>query len=274
MNFDITPIVKRLLIINFGVFVISLLLSSQAGIDLNQYLGLHSYFSEDFHVYQFVTYIFAHAYMQGGQVYFWHIMGNMFALFMFGPMLERFWGANRFLFFYLFTGIGAGLSYWAVNAYEVYQLQDAVMTYMQNPGPDEFVRFLSAHDKSSYRALLDYIDAFSEDPTNPLKISETKQFVQSFYNSAAAFSMVGASGSVYGILMGFGLLFPNTILMLLFPPIPIKAKYIVAFYGLMELYLQIQNSAGDNVAHFAHLSGMVFAYILIRYWKNKRNLFY
>jgi membrane associated rhomboid family serine protease len=274
MHFDITPTVKNLLIANFGIFVLALILSTQYGIDINNYFGLHSYFSPEFKVYQFVSYIFMHAFLQGGQIYFWHILGNMFALFMFGPMLERYWGAKRFLFFYLFTGIGAGLSYWAVNAYEVYQLQEAMLTYFQNPGPDAFVHFLSHHDQSHYRSLLEYIDTFSEDPTNAFKIEETKQYVKSVYNQSAGFSMVGASGSVYGILMGFGLLFPNTILMLIFPPIPVKAKYMVGFYALMELYLQMQNNAGDNVAHFAHLSGMVFAYILVRYWKNKRDLFY
>jgi membrane associated rhomboid family serine protease len=274
MHFDITPTVKNLLIANFGIYVLAILLNTQAHIDINELFGLHSYFSDQFHVYQFVSYIFMHAYMENGQIYFFHIFGNMFALFMFGPMLERYWGAKRFLFFYLFTGIGAGLSYWAVNAYEVYQLQEAVSLYLQNPGPDEFVRFISNHDKSHYRSLVEYIEAFSEDPTSVSKIEETKQYAKTLFQNASNFSMVGASGSVYGILMGFGLLFPNTVLMLLFPPIPIKAKYIVGFYALMELYLQMQQSEGDNIAHFAHLAGMVFAYILVRYWRNKRDLFY
>jgi len=274
MHFDITPTVKNLLIANFGIYVLALVLNTQMGIDINSFLGLHSFYSEDFHIYQFVSYLFMHAYMEGGQIYFFHIFGNMFALFMFGPMLERYWGGKRFLFFYLFTGIGAGLSYWAVNAFEVYQLKEAVTFYLQHPGPEEFVRFISHHDKSHYRSLLEYIDSFSENPSNLVKIEETKQYAQTLYQQAAAFSMVGASGSVYGILMGFGLLFPNTVLMLLFPPIPIKAKYIVGFYALMEIYLQMQQSAGDNIAHFAHLAGMVFAFVLVRYWRNKRDLFY
>jgi membrane associated rhomboid family serine protease len=86
--------------------------------------------------------------------------------------------------------------------------------------------------------------------------------------------MVGASGAIFGILLAFGMLFPNTVLMLLFPPIPIKAKYFVAIYGLFELFAGIQRTAGDNVAHFAHLSGMLVAFVLIKIWNNDRRKFY
>jgi membrane associated rhomboid family serine protease len=86
--------------------------------------------------------------------------------------------------------------------------------------------------------------------------------------------MVGASGAIFGILMAFGLLFPNTELFLLFVPFPIKAKYFVAFYGLFELYSGIQNAQSDNVAHFAHVGGMLFAYILLRYWGTQKSNFY
>lgn len=267
MQFQITPTVKNLLIANFGVFVIGLFAQAQSGIDINNYFGLHSFFSERFEVYQFVTYIFMHA-------NFSHIFSNMFALFIFGPMLESRWGGKRFLFFYLFTGVGAGLSYWGVNAYEVYHLKQAVTAYLEHPGPDEFVKFVSGYDRTIYRSLLPQIEAFSETPTDPTAIAWSKSLVVEIYNASAHFSMVGASGSIYGILMAFGMLFPNTVFQSLFIPIQIKAKYIVAFYGLSALYMQIKSAPDDNIAHFAHLAGMVFAFILVRYWNRRRDVFY
>jgi membrane associated rhomboid family serine protease len=274
MHFQITPTVKNLLFANFGVYILAILLNMQLHVDINEYFGLHSFFSDRFQIYQFFTYIFMHAYMQDGHIYFAHILSNMFALFVFGPMLENFWGGKRFLFFYLFTGIGAGLSYWAVNFYEVYQLKEALTAYLQHPGPDEFVRFLSGYDRSIYRSLLQETETFSEHPHDPTAIAWSKSTAMAIYHSAARFSMVGASGSIYGVLMGVGLLFPNTIFMSLFIPIPIKAKYIVAFYGLSALYMQIKSAPDDNIAHFAHLAGMVFAFILIRYWNKRRDVFY
>lgn len=267
MQFLLTPTVKNLLIANFGVFVIGTVLATQNGIDINEYFGLHSYFSDRFQPYQFVTYIFMH----GG---FGHIFSNMFALFIFGPLLEQYWGGKRFLFFYLFTGVGAGLSYWGVNAYEVYHLKEAVSFYLQHPNPEEFVKLLSGYDRDIYRNLLTKIELFSEYPSDPQAIAWSKDIAREIYYGASNFSMVGASGSVYGVLMAFGLLFPNTVLHYFFIPIPIKAKYVVAFYGLSALYMQIKSAPDDNVAHFAHLAGMVFAFILVRYWGKRRDVFY
>ena len=198
----------------------------------------------------------------------------MFALFIFGPMLESYWGGKRFLFFYLFTGVGAGLSYWAVNAYEVYHLKEAVSFYLQHASPEEFVKLMSGYDRSFIREHLKEIDTFSEYPSHPDAIAWSKTKALEIYNYASSFSMVGASGSVYGVLMAFGLLFPNTIFQSLFIPIPIKAKYIVAFYGISALYMQIKSAPDDNVAHFAHLAGMGFAFILVRYWNKRRDVFY
>jgi len=274
MQFQITPTVKNLLFANFGVYVLAIFIQIQMNVDINDFFGLHSYFSDRFQVYQFVTYIFMHAHMQNGHIYFAHIFSNMFALFIFGPMLENYWGGKRFLFFYLFTGVGAGLSYWAVNAYEVYHLKEAVTLYLQHPGPDEFVKFLSGYDRRVIHDALNEIDAFSENPTDPSAIAWSKQVAIQAYSAAASFSMVGASGSIYGVLMGFGLLFPNTIFVSLFIPIPIKAKYIVAFYGISALYMQMKSAPDDNIAHFAHLAGMVFAFILVRYWNKRRDVFY
>ena len=113
------------------------------------------------------------------------------------------------------------------------------------------------------------IERYAENPENSQYREESKQVVRQIYYNVANMPMVGASGAVFGILMAFGLLFPNTTLMLLFPPIPIKAKYFVLLYGLYELYSTIISSPGDNVAHFAHLGGMFIAFVLVRNWQKK-----
>jgi membrane associated rhomboid family serine protease len=113
------------------------------------------------------------------------------------------------------------------------------------------------------------IERYAENPDNPQYREESKEVVRMIYTRIANIPMVGASGAVFGILMAFGLLFPNTVLMLLFPPIPIKAKYFVLLYGMYELYATIINSAGDNVAHYAHLGGMLIAFVLVRNWRKK-----
>ena len=159
--------------------------------------GLHYIEFPFFHWYQYITYMFTH-------VEFTHIFFNMFAAYMFGITLERVWGPKRYLFFYLFTGVGAGL-----------------------------IQTLVAYLTGGYS------------PT------------------------IGASGAVFGILLAFGMMYPNVPLYIMFIPVPVKAKYLVIGYGLLELYLGFSNRAGDNVAHFAHLGGMLFGIILILYWNYK-----
>jgi membrane associated rhomboid family serine protease len=215
---------------------------------------------------QFVTYMFLH----GG----WgHLFGNMFGLFIFGPLLEQFWGPKRFLIFYFFTGIGAGLLHSGVSYYETAQLRTATETYLQSPTPTKFVSYLSKHASQFYNANYEFINTFEENPNEPDLIQKTKDFVIEQYERQSNIPTVGASGAIFGILMAFGLLFPNTEIFLYFL-FPIKAKYFVALYGIFELYAGFQRAPGDSVAHFAHIGGMFFAYILIRYWGSQRDKFY
>jgi membrane associated rhomboid family serine protease len=195
-------------------------------------------------------------------------------LFMFGPLLERVWGPKKFLIFYFFTGIGAGLLFSGIDYFENSQVKQAVEIYTQNPTPDGLVDFMSKHAKGIYEASLDFVNKFEDNPTNSSYIQQSVNFVNSYYQGLINTPLVGASGAIFGILMAFGLLFPNTELFLLFVPFPIKAKYFVAFYGLYELYEGIQNAQSDNVAHFAHIGGMLFAYILLRYWGTQKTNFY
>jgi len=255
--------------------VLAIFLYYQYRLDINQYLGLHSFFSEQFKVYQIFTHMFMHGFVKpDGSFTFSHVFYNMLALFFFGPLLESRWGSMRFVFFYLFTGLGAGLSYWAINAYEVYQLREAVAYYLQHPEPGEFAKLVSGYNRELYRYWLPMVEAFDEHPESIEAIAWSKTKALEIYESSTWFSMVGASGCVYGVLMGAGMLFPNTEVMPMFIPIPIKIKYIVLFFGLSALYMQFKNAPNDQVAHFAHLAGMAFAYVLIRYWNKRRDVFY
>lgn len=260
---NLTPMVKNLLIINVGVFLAQIILN----LDFPSILGLRYIFSEEFRPYQILTHIFVHA---NGM----HLFGNMFALFIFGPMLERFWGPNRFLIFFLVTGLGASILFSAINFYEVRQVEQATNEYIADPNPEDFDVFLFENAKYAHSQNFDFITGYMENPDNEQYIEESKLFASKVYQREANTPMVGASGAVFGILMAFGLLFPNTELFLLFIPFPIKAKYLVTFYGLYELYTGMARVPGDNVAHFAHLGGMLFAFILVKYWQRQRNKFY
>ena len=251
---SITPTVRNLLILNIAFFFVDTYV-----INLSNGFALRSLLSPAFMPYQFVTYMFLHG-------SFGHLFSNMFGLFMFGPLLERLWGPQRFLFFYFFTGIGAGLLFSGIDYFENVQVRQAVEIFTQYPTPDGLVDFMSKHAKGLYEANLDFLNRFEENPKNSSYIQDSINFANEFYQRLINTPMVGASGAIFGILMAFGLLFPNTELFLLFIPFPIKAKYFVAFYGLYELYSGIQNAQSDNVAHFAHIGGMLFAYILLRYW--------
>ena len=109
---------------------------------------------------------------------------------------------------------------------------------------------------------------------NPNYIQESKESASKLFGFKSDIPMVGASGAVFGILLAFAMLFPNMQLVLLFPPIPVKAKYLVLVYGIYELWSELNRMPGDNVAHLAHLSGMLIAYIILRYWKKKYGTYY
>lgn len=228
--------VKNLILANVVIFLITMVMQ-QTGTDLYQVLGLYFPASEKFRLHQ----VFTHMFMHGS---IGHIFFNMFALYMFGRVLEGVWGPKRFLTFYLVTGLGAAALHTLVHFFE-YQ------AVMSNIAPDQLAYFKDLAMQGKYI------------PNTP---SEKLTMI---LNTPT----VGASGAVFGILLGFGMLFPNTQLMLLFPPIPIKAKYFVIGYGALELYLGL-SQPGSNVAHFAHLGGMLFGYFMIKYWNKNSNRFY
>lgn len=235
----IPPVVKNLIIINALMLFITYILSLR-GFDLANLLGLHYIQSPNFKPYQLVTHMFMH----GGLM---HLVFNMFALWMFGRVLESVWGPRRFFIFYFVTGIGAAVFYSFVNFIE--------FQYIASKLSPETVQMVMQNGAELLNQGQNYVDSAGK------------------LNLLLNVPTVGASGAVFGILLGFGMLFPNTELMLLFPPIPIKAKYFVMGYGAIELFSGI-TGAGGNVAHFAHLGGMLFGFIMIKYWnKNTRNFY-
>jgi len=184
-------------------------------------------------------------FMHGG---IWHIFANMFALYMFGGILESVWGPKRFFIYYMVCGLGAALIHESVIAIQYNKLISAI-------SPEQLQMILD-----NGRNYFTQGQVFTDDNMKALQI-------------LLNVPTVGASGAIFGVLLAFGVLFPNTQLMLLFPPIPIKAKYFVVGYGLIELYLAI-TQPGSNIAHAAHLGGMLFGYILIRIWRKTTRTLY
>lgn len=207
----------------------------------------------------------------------WHLIGNMIAVLVFAPMLETVWGSKRFLTFYMVCGIGAGVLYGTADFFEKLPLKQDAEIYLSDPNPDAFYRFIIKHKNPYFNlnGLGELSDAYYDDENNPGIVNQTRRVVQETYDIfVTRGNMIGASGAVFGILFAFAFLFPNTELFLLFPPIPIKAKYLVFFYGMYEVYAEFSRTPGDNVAHLAHLGGMLIAFLMLKYWKNDTRRFY
>lgn len=233
---NIPPVTRNLLIINVLVFLAFALLKS---LPMTEYLALFYYKSPFFMPHQFITYMFMHG-------SFGHLFFNMFALFMFGRTLETVWGPKRFLTYYLVTGIGAALLHLLIVHFQVLSLESMV-------SPEVLSAF--------YSNMLESVKPTMDE------VSVLRQIAQTIN-----VPMVGASGAIFGILVGFGMLFPNAELIMIPIPIPIKAKYFVIGYGVLELGLGLSNNPADNVAHFAHLGGLITGFIMIMYWKKKGTL--
>ncbi len=212
-------VTKNLLIINVLAWMGTLAMGKY-GIDLHRLFGLHFFMAPSFRIWQLITYMFLH---EGFQ----HIFFNMFAVWMFGRIMEETWGAKRFLVFYLLCGIGAGV------------MQEIC----------QFVHYEIAFAQYEQVSMGGYIVPM-------------KTYLDGILT-------VGASGAVYGILLGYGMTFPDNQLFIIPFPFPIKAKWLVIGYVVLELGLGLRASAADNVAHFAHLGGMLVGFLIILYWKHK-----
>jgi len=219
-----TPVVTNLLIINALFFFATLTLTGSLSAylgdfrSLTDFLALHYWDSPQFRPFQIITHMFTH----GGLAHFFF---NMFGLVMFGSVIERKFGAQRFLFFYIFCGLGAALTQMAFYAYEIYSV---------------------AH---TFTPALE-------------QVFSSKVLIQNYLGS-----MVGASGAITGLLAAFGLMNPNVDLYFIFVPVPIKAKYMISMFFVGSLFLGFMQFESDNLAHFAHLGGMIFGFILMQFWR-------
>lgn len=273
-NFQVLPLViKNLIIINGLVFLLQYILEKQ-GLEtqvLNLF-ALHNFESPLFKPHQLITHMFMHG-------DFGHIFFNMFALWMFGSILENYWGPKRFLIFYLVCGLGAAVIHLGFLAYEYHSFLSEAYRFQENPTAQNFMDFYHSQLKGN---LYSYSQEARQTADNWMATPS-----QDYIYKERAFSVIntniarmnfeptlGASGAVFGCLAAFGYLFPNSYIYLYFL-FPIKVKWFVLGYAAIEFITAIQNSAGDNVAHWAHLGGALVGFLMVYYWnKTNRKTFY
>jgi membrane associated rhomboid family serine protease len=229
---QLTTVVKNLLIVNVLIFI-----ACAAVPGIQPYLTGYYFLSPYFHFWQPVTSMFVHANIA-------HIFFNMYALAIFGPMLEVRFGPARFFVYYMVSGVGAFLIHQGINHVEI---QNAL-------------QHISASD---FRQIM---------TQGPELLSTEHNYANEYWakiNTGFHIGVLGASGAVFGILLAFGVLYAEVKLRLLFPPVALKARWFVLIYGGIELILALRNAPDDNVAHFAHLGGMIFGYIMIKIWQKQ-----
>lgn len=250
----LTDVVKHLLIINVLVFLATQVFGWE---DL---LALHYPTSDRFLPLQIATHFFMHAGLL-------HLFFNMFALVMFGSQLEALWGPKKFLFFYFICAFGAAVLHMLYTYYDISSLQSAMAAFQSNPTYDTFWDFFDrVQMNQEYKnAVISVGEGVAESSSQA--IQEATRGMQAIIESKIDIPVVGASGAIYGLLLAFGWYFPNVELMLIFLPIPIKAKYFIPVLMLVELFLGVNQFSWDNIAHFAHLGGALTGILLILYWR-------
>ena len=251
---------KFLLIANVVMFVITLLLQYLQNVDLTDYLALFYIKSDYFRPYQYFTYMFMH-----GGVF--HLFFNMYALFLFGVILERVWGTKRFMFYYIVTGLGAAAVNTIVNYYQFAPLLQAYNDFMASPSANGLESIAQKCDGFNLAAVYEIIEHWSEVQSDADTLDNIRSQITSVVTNVTSAPMIGASGAVFGLLLAFAMVFPDLKLQIIFIPIGIKAKYFVLIYGLLELFFGVNNFSGDNVAHWAHLGGLLAGIILMLIWR-------
>ncbi len=230
------PVIKNLLILNGLMFLGTNVMGDFLGTNLSSILALYFPASSHFMPHQIITHMFMHGDLG-------HIFFNMFALWMFGTALENLWGGKRFLIYYLITGLGAAMLHMGVNAIEYFNVIGQLNT--------EQINLINAEGYSVIHSGMNY--------ENPAMAA---------LNALLNIPVLGASGAVFGILLAFGMTFPEQEIYIYFL-FPIKAKWFVLIYGALELFNGVMYT-NDGVAHFAHLGGMIFGYFLIKHWRNNQ----
>ena len=249
-TFQILPtVIKNLIIINVLVIIAQNVLRS-SGINLEETFALHTWQSSLFKPWQFVTYMFLHA-------DFWHIFFNMLALWIFGSALENLWGPKRFLTFYMICGLGAALCHMIVLYYDNQKILNEYLSINQFSA-DYIDRLRAFLQKYSMQEGTHYV---------------SPEYAQVVINDNFNVPTLGASGAVFGCLAAFGYLFPNDYLYI-YGLFPLKAKWVVILYAAGELVASVNASAGDNVAHFAHLGGALTGFLMVYFWNKTKKRMY
>ena len=249
---NIPTITKNLLIIN-ALFFAAKYVMAATGYNLDVFLGAFYPESVNFKSYQ----VLSHMFMHGDMIHFFF---NMFALWMFGSAVERALGEKRYVILYFVAGLGAFILFNITNYISINEIKDTITNQQLIESVNQYAHLDITGGETFYQIesnLNNWLQANNTDNTN------THQDLFLGYS----IPMVGASGANFGVLVAFGMMFPNAILMLIFPPIPLKAKYFIPIYIIIELYLAVKAHPGDNVAHYAHLGGALIGFLLVRYWK-------
>lgn len=273
----LTPVVKNLLLLNLFFFV-AVYLDQEIGrssygnpqgiLGLRDMLALHYPESPNFMPVQLATHFFMH----GG---FMHIFFNMFALVMFGPLLEAQWGPKRFLTYYFVCAFGSAALHMGYTWWDMSQMQEQIAAFQSTPSLALFNTFFEGVPLDRYRlengdsviALANKIRTALDENDLTYASQQGSMLMREWYETMRDIPMVGASGAIYGLLLAFGMYYPDFKLMLIFLPIPIKARYFIPILMIVELYLGFQRYSWDNIAHFAHLGGALVGLLLILYWR-------
>lgn len=229
------PVTLNFLIINVLMYLIKLIFSYKYDIDISEYIGLRYFMSNDFHWYQLFTYMFVH----GNEM---HLFFNMFALWMFGPLLEQIWGSKRYIVYYTLCGIAAAIT------------QYLFFYFKMQPSVNEL--------NAIHHQIMEVADEL-------LRQEYLQQWTENMNEIYDSMIIIGASGAIYGLLAAYGVLFPNSYFYLYFV-MPIKAKWFVILFIAIELFTGV--FIEDNVAHFAHLGGMVIGVIWVWFWKRRHRI--
>ncbi len=251
----ITEAVKHLIIIN----VILYIAPQMVDFDLQNLFALHFPKSPEFGYWQFLTHMFMHS-----QQTFMHILFNMYALWAFGTPLEQMWGRNKFLFFYFSAGLGAGFIYTLVNYFQFNSIYDQLVALGVNKNEIYQILNIRLYDIQVFRNECINILSNNSSLREVLDLQKLIE-INSFYNSSA----VGASGAIYGVLVAFGMSFPNSKLALIFFPVPIAAKYFIPALIALDLFSGVTGYSlfGGGIAHFAHVGGALIGFLIAWYWK-------
>ncbi len=250
INSYIPPVTRHLLIINVVIWLL-MAFFPEANATLHKYGAIYYFTNDLFNPAQLFTYMFIHA-------NFMHLFFNMFALFMFGRLIENALGSNRFLFYYIACGVGAALIQEGVFAISI--------AYYTNQLTDQ-LNALAAYGTVSPGFLDELLEATTHGRYSEA-LPASKAIAELIGTPA-----VGASGAIYGILLAVAILFPTMPIYIWFIPVPIKAKWFVLGYGVIELFEALSPNTGDNIAHWAHLGGMIIGLFILLYWKHKNKLY-